>query len=198
MSRTTPPADLTARNGRVALICASIVAVMLGLAAASPPLYRLFCQVTGFGGTTMRAAKPSDAVLERTVTVRFNANVGPGLDWEFAAVDPVKVVRLGENAMTVYRATNRSAKAIVGTSTFNVTPDQAGSFFMKLECFCFTEQRLEPGQSVDMPVSFFVDPAMAKDTDGAHINYITLSYTFYPVDKPSRVTERPAPTGRGS
>ena len=177
-------------NGRVALACVGLVAAMLGLAWASVPLYRLFCQVTGFGGTTMRAAKPSTEVLERTVTVRFDANVGPGLSWDFAALEPTKVVRLGENAMVSYRATNRSDRPVVGTATFNVTPDQSGAFFNKLECFCFTEQRLEPGQSIDMPVSFFVDPAMAKDRDGAAIRYITLSYTFFrhPDDRGSLTT----------
>ena len=180
----TGTAAAGAGNGRVALLCAALVAGMVGLAYASVPLYRMFCQATGFGGTTMRATKPASEVLDRTITVRFDGNVGPGLNWEFAAVEPVKVVRLGESAMGVYRVTNRSDRAVVGTATFNVTPDQAGGFFNKLECFCFTEQRLEPGQTVDMPVSFFVDPAMAKDTDGAHIRYITLSYTFYPVDKP--------------
>lgn len=193
----------SARNGRVVLACVSIVAIMAGLAAVSPTLYRLFCQVTGFGGTTMRVEKPSAVVIDRKVTVRFDANVGPGLDWEFVAVDPVKVVRLGENAMTYYRATNRSTKPVVGTATFNVTPDQSGAFFNKLECFCFTEQLLEPGQSIDMPVSFFVDPAMASDVNGAHIGYITLSYTFYPVEKPTKATaagtiERTQSTGRGS
>ena len=200
MNGKSSSADTGARNGRVALSCVAIVAVMLGLAWASVPLYRLFCQVTGFGGTTMRAAKPSAEVLERTVTVRFDANVGPGLSWDFAPVETKKVVRLGENAMVVYRATNRSEKPVVGTATFNVTPDQAGAFFNKLECFCFTEQRLEPGQSIDMPVSFFVDPAMAKDTDGGAIRYITLSYTFYPVAEPRQATERSgaAGSGRGS
>lgn len=170
------------RNGSVALVCVAVVAGMLSLAYAAVPLYRLFCQVTGFAGTTQRATRPSTEILDRTVTVRFDANVGPGLSWDFAPVERTMTVRLGENAMATYRATNRSDRTTVGTATFNVTPDQAGVFFNKLECFCFTEQKLEPGQSVDMPVSFFVDPAMATDVDGAHIGLITLSYTFFPVD----------------
>ncbi len=175
------------RNSRVALVCVALVAGMLGLAYASVPLYRLFCQVTGFGGTTQRALRPASEILDRTVNVRFDANVGPGLSWEFTPLVPTMTVRLGETGMATYRATNRSDRATVGTATFNVTPDQAGIFFNKLECFCFTEQKLEPGQSVDMPVSFFVDPAMATDRDGAHVQLITLSYTFFPVDAPRMV-----------
>jgi cytochrome c oxidase assembly protein subunit 11 len=191
---------LTSDNRRVALICSTVVVAMLGLAYASVPLYRLFCQVTGFGGTTMRTERASTQTIDRTVTVRFDANVGPGLPWDFQATQPTVVVRLGENAMVTYRATNRSDKPMVGTSTFNVTPEQSGAFFNKLECFCFTEQRLEPGESIDMPVSFFVDPAMAQDRDGARINYITLSYTFFPVANPQKVTgeRQGGGTGRGS
>ena len=189
------------RHQRVALVCAAVVAAMLGLAYASVPLYRLFCQVTGFAGTTQRAERAPSQILDRVVTVRFDGNVGPGLDWDFAPRATTVKVRLGETAMMSYRATNRSDRPIVGTSTFNVSPDQAGAFFNKLECFCFTEQRLEPGQSIDMPVSFFVDPAMATDTDGAHIDLITLSYTFYAVQTPQKVgaSDKPKVMGeRGS
>ncbi len=174
-------------NRGVAVICAGVVAGMIGLAYASVPLYRLFCQATGFAGTTQRALHPSTEIIDRQVTVRFDGNVGPGLAWDFAAVEPTMTVRLGENAMATYRVTNRSDRVTVGTATFNVTPDQAGAFFNKIQCFCFTEQTLGPGETVDMPVSFFVDPAMAKDTDGAHIRNITLSYTFYPVEHPQKV-----------
>jgi cytochrome c oxidase assembly protein subunit 11 len=200
MDRATPQPKLRgtqSRNGSVALVCVAVAVGMLGLAYASVPLYRLFCQVTGFGGTTQRAARPSTDILDRTVTVRFDANVGPGLSWDFAPVERTMTVRLGENAMATYRATNRSDRTTVGTATFNVTPDQAGVFFNKLECFCFTEQKLEPGQSVDMPVSFFVDPAMATDRDGAHIGLITLSYTFFPVDAP-RVVDTAKSTTTGA
>ncbi len=175
---------LTSRNTRVAAACALFALGMIGLAYASVPLYRLFCQVTGFGGTPQRAERPSTEVLDRTVVVRFDANVGPGLSWEFQPVVPTMEVRIGENALAYYRATNRSDRPLVGTATFNVTPDQIGSFFNKIECFCFTEQRLEPGESVEMPVSFFIDPAIVQDLDGAKVRNITLSYTFYPVDKP--------------
>lgn len=181
------------RNRKVAVACALFAVGMVGLAYASVPLYRLFCQVTGFGGTPQRAERPSNQILDRTVTVRFDANVGPGLAWDFQPVVPTMTVRIGENALAVYRATNRSDKPLVGTATFNVTPDQIGSFFNKIACFCFTEQRLEPGESVEMPVSFFIDPAIVNDLDGAKVRNITLSYTFYPVDKPKspKSAERP-------
>lgn len=173
-----------AGNRRVALLCAAFAVGMLGLAYASVPLYRLFCQMTGFAGTTQRATQPSSTILDSRITVRFDANVGPGLSWEFVPVTPTVSIRIGENGLAFYRVTNRSDISVVGTATFNVTPDQAGAFFNKLQCFCFTEQRLGPGETVEMPVSFFVDPAIEKDIDGAHIRNITLSYTFYPVDKP--------------
>ncbi len=177
------------RNTRVAVLCAAFAVGMVGLAYASVPLYRLFCQMTGFAGTTQRAERPSAVVLDRRVTVRFDANVGPGLSWDFLPVQPTMTVKIGENGLAFYKVTNRSDKPIVGTATFNVTPDQAGGFFNKVECFCFTEQRLEPGESAELPVSFFIDPAIEKDVDGSQINDITLSYTFYPVDKPKeRVT----------
>ena len=164
---------------------------MIGLAYASVPLYRLFCQVTGFAGTPQRVDKPSTEILDRRITVRFDANVGPGIAWDFQAVVPTMEVRIGENMLAFYRVTNRSDHAVVGTATFNVTPDQVGSFFNKVQCFCFTEQRLEPGETVEMPVSFFIDPAIVKDVDGAGVRNITLSYTFFPVDKPkSAVNER--------
>ena len=178
------PAQAAARNHRVALVCVAIVAGMVGLAYASVPIYRLFCQMTGFAGTTQRAERPSTKVLDRIVTVRFDANVGPGLSWDFQAVTPTIDVKIGENALGIYRVKNRSDKPVTGTATFNVTPDQAGGFFNKIQCFCFTEQRLEPGEMVEMPVSFFIDPAIVNDQDGASISQITLSYTFYPVEHP--------------
>ncbi len=179
-----PQAAGAARNQRVALICVAVVAGMVGLAYASVPIYRLFCQMTGFAGTTQRVERPSTKILDRIMTVRFDANVGPGLSWDFQAVTPTIDVKIGENALGIYRVKNRSDKAVTGSATFNVTPDQAGGFFNKIQCFCFTEQRLEPGETVEMPVSFFIDPAIVNDQDGASINQITLSYTFYPVEHP--------------
>jgi len=118
------------------------------------------------------------------VTVRFDSNIAPGLDWEFVPAVTNMRVHIGENALAIYRATNRSSSPVIGTATFNVTPEQTGAFFNKVQCFCFTEQKLEPGESVEMPVSFFVDPAIVNDPDGARVRTITLSYTFHPVNKP--------------
>lgn len=175
---------LNRRHRRVGTIAAGGALFMLGLAFAAVPLYRIFCQMTGYAGTTQRATQASATVLERTVTVRFDATVAPNLQWTFAPVQREVKVKFGETSLAFYRATNLSTKPVVGTASFNVTPDQVGVYFNKLECFCFTEQRLEPGESVDMPVSFFVDPAMVTDKDAAHIGQITLSYTFFPVDHP--------------
>lgn len=193
---------MTSRHRRVALACAVFAVAMVGLAYASVPLYRLFCQVTGFAGTTQRAERPSDAIGERMITVRLDANVGPGLNWDFAPETSTVDVRVGESVLAFYKVTNRSKQASVGSATFNVTPEQAGIFFNKMECFCFIEQRVEPGETVEMPVSFFVDPAIATDRDGRTIRNITLSYTFYPVEHPKQnVRGRPAGAvaqGKGS
>jgi cytochrome c oxidase assembly protein subunit 11 len=178
---------------KVALICSSVVASMTVLAFASVPLYRMFCQVTGYGGTTMRAEKaPSaDQVRDQTVTVRFDANVSGGLAWQFEPIDRVVTVKLGETAVVNYRATNPTDKPLTGSASYNVSPDQAGVFFNKLECFCFTEQLLAPGQSIEMPVQFFIDPNMATDKDGKRLHTITLSYTFYPVTPTKKVDAEP-------
>jgi len=154
---------------------------MAGLAYASVPLYRLFCQVTGYAGTTQRVAIPSSATIDKTVVVRFDANLAPGLPWTFETVSAPITVRLGETAVAMFRATSTGPASSSGTAVYNVVPDQAGIFFNKLACFCFTEQTLAAGQSIDMPVQFFVDPAMALDSDGRRIKEITLSYTFFPV-----------------
>jgi cytochrome c oxidase assembly protein subunit 11 len=185
---TTRPTndELNRRHRKVGTIAAGGAVFMLCLAFAAVPLYRIFCQMTGYAGTTQRATKASDTVLERTVTVRFDATVAPNLAWTFEPVQRELAVKFGETSLAFYRATNNSDKPVVGTASFNVTPDQVGVYFNKLECFCFTEQRLEPGESVDMPVSFFVDPAMVTDKDAAHIGQITLSYTFFPVDNPKQ------------
>lgn len=170
------------RDRAVALSCAAAVAGMIALSFASVPLYRLYCQVTGYGGTTQRAEKPSDTVLDRTITVRFDANVANGLAWSFQPVQNTVDVRIGENTLAFYRATNLSDRPVVGTAGFNVAPDVAGVHFNKIECFCFKEQLLEPGETVEMPVTFFVDPAIVTDPDARHLTSITLSYTFYPRD----------------
>ncbi|EWY38415.1 cytochrome C oxidase assembly protein [Skermanella stibiiresistens SB22] len=152
---------------------------MIGLSFAAVPLYSLFCQVTGFGGTTQRAEGPAGPILDRTVKVRFNADVNAAMPWGFKPDVHEMTVRLGEPALTSYHAVNHSDTPVTGTATYNVTPDKAGIYFNKIQCFCFTEQRLEPGQAVDMPVYFFVDPAMADDPKLNDVDTITLSYTFF-------------------
>jgi cytochrome c oxidase assembly protein subunit 11 len=189
MSLSTDQVVKRRSDTRVAVICASIVFGMLGMSYAAVPLYRLFCQVTGFGGTTQRAEAPSAIVLDRVINVRFDANVAPGLGWTFEPLQRTVDVKIGENALAFYRATNVSDKPLTGTSVFNVYPDVTGAYFNKMQCFCFTEQTLQPGESIEMPVSFFVDPAMVKDKDAEKVQNITLSYTFHRVEKPKQSAE---------
>jgi cytochrome c oxidase assembly protein subunit 11 len=177
------------RNLRVAIMAASVAAGMVGLSFASVPLYRLFCQVTGFGGTTQRAETAPAQSLGQTVSVRFDANTSDKLNWAFHPLQAPVTVKFGEQSMAYYEAVNRSDETLTGTAVFNVTPPQAGAYFNKIQCFCFTEQTLKPGEKIEMPVSFFVDPDMLEDADAAGIEEITLSYTFYPVDKTKAVTE---------
>ena len=167
------------RNTRTALLMALIVAAMVGLAFASVPLYRMFCQLTGFDGTPLRAERAPGAVAGQ-VGVRFDANVHPGLPWRFEPEQTVVRVKPGAQTQIFYRAQNLSAKTITGQAVFNVSPDQVGKYFKKIQCFCFTEQTLKAGEAKDMPVLFFVDPAIKRDPDTKDIDEITLSYTFYP------------------
>lgn len=162
---------------------------MVGASYAAVPLYRIFCQVTGFGGTPNVASGPSAAVSNRMMNVRFDSMVN-GLDWAFQPVRREVRVRVGETMVAYYRAHNNSDRAVTGSATFNVTPLKAGSYFSKIQCFCFTEQRLAPGQTVDMPVSFYIDPAISENVNLDDVGTITLSYTFYPVEK-SGENERP-------
>jgi cytochrome c oxidase assembly protein subunit 11 len=152
---------------------------MLGLTAASVPLYRLFCQVTGYGGTTQIAGALPDEPLAQTIKVRFNADVDPALPWSFRPLEREIEVRLGEQHLAFYRARNHSDRAVVGQAVYNVTPFKAGVYFDKIACFCFDEQRLAPGEEVDMPVSFFIDPALLDDPNTRDLTTITLSYTFF-------------------
>jgi len=170
------------RNGRTALALVAVFAAMIGLTAASVPLYRLFCQVTGFDGTTQRADAVPVIVGTETVTVRFNADAMPQLGWAFQPVERQVVVRVGEPMLAFYRAQNQTARQTVGTATFNVTPLEAGQYFVKVECFCFTEQTLAAGETVDMPVQFYVDPKIVDDPDFRNFQTITLSYTFFPAE----------------
>jgi cytochrome c oxidase assembly protein subunit 11 len=166
-------------NTATALVAVGVIAGMAGLTAAAVPLYDWFCRVTGYGGTTQRADQAPVAALDRTITVRFNADVARDLPWGFAPVQRQMEVRLGEQHLAFYRAINRADHPVVGSATFNVTPHSAGLYFSKLACFCFEEQVLQPGEAVDMPVSFYVDPALLDDPDARDLRSITLSYTFF-------------------
>jgi len=167
------------RNARTAWKLVLVVGGMLGMAYAAVPLYEAFCKATGFGGTPLVAQEGERPVIARTVEVRFDSNVDPNLAWRFEPVEREVKVRLGEEKLVFFRATNVSQRPIVGTATYNVTPERTAGWFNKIQCFCFTEQLLKPGQSVDMPVVFFVDAEMAKDRRYDDIRTITLSYTFY-------------------
>lgn len=185
MSLTVPsdPAptgdDVRRRNARVALICLAAFVVMVGAAFASVPLYRAFCQLTGFDGTTRRAESASATVLANQVTVRFDTNVR-GLPWTFTADQSAQTMKIGETKLALFRVTNTSDKPMTGRAVFNVTPEQAGPYFQKLDCFCFTDQTIAAGATVDMPVLYFIDPKYAEDVNTRGKGQITLSYTFYP------------------
>jgi len=194
MSEQEPAtAPLGKRNRRVALAVVLVVLAMAGLAAASVPLYDLFCRVTGYGGTTRQAesaqtipAPAPDAAWP--VTVSFDANVAPDMPWDFSGPAPVEA-QIGEPLTIRYTATNNGQETIVGTSTFNVTPMSAGSYFVKMECFCFTEQVLKPGETTEFPVTFYVDPGLTMDPETAQVHDITLSYTFFRITDPERIAE---------
>jgi len=171
---------LLSRNNAVFGSCFAVVIGMVGLSYAAVPLYDLFCRATGYGGTPQRADAAPSTVSDRVVTVRFDTNTDRALPWSFQPEQRAVQVKIGENRLVFFRAVNNSDHSIVGHATFNVVPDRAGRYFSKIQCFCFTEQRLDAGQSVEMPVSFFIDPAILTDRDGDHIHEITLSYTFYP------------------
>jgi len=185
-------------NRRLAAVLFALTAVMIGLSFAAVPLYRLFCQATGYDGTPKRVDAASARTLDREITVRFDASVSSALGWNFQPAQREMRLKLGENALAFYTAVNMSAAPLTGTATFNVTPEIAGSYFSKVECFCFTEQRLAPGQKVDLPVSFFIDPAIAGDPDARGIQEITLSYTFFKANKPDASAAAIGATGAAS
>lgn len=178
---SAPAAFDRRRMGLTAAACAVFVGAMVGMAYAAVPLYELFCQVTGLAGTTQRADAGPEATLDRAVTVRFDANVGNGLGWSFRPLQRSVTVKVGEVGEALFVAENRGDRPVTGTAVFNVAPFEAGSYFNKIACFCFDEQTLQPGERVEMPVTFFVDPAIADNSDADYIRSITLSYTFYPV-----------------
>jgi cytochrome c oxidase assembly protein subunit 11 len=185
-SKATPrPKPIVRRLGRdalVAAICGLVVVLMVGAAYAAVPFYNWFCRATGFNGTTQVATSaPSSGPLARTVAVRFDSNVAGGLPWKFEPEKTEIEVRIGEVVTVYYTVTNQSARATTGQAAYNVAPLTVGAYFQKINCFCFTEQTMAPGEKREMPVVFYVDPAMVADHDNDTLNTITLSYTFYPV-----------------
>lgn len=177
---------------------AGVVVLMGSLSWAAVPFYDWFCRVTGFGGTTGVAEGPSDTILDQTVIVRFDASLDRGMPWTFRPVETQMTVRIGESGLAFYEAHNPTDRVVAGSASYNVTPYAAGGYFEKIACFCFEEQVLQPGETVLMPVSFFVDPEMVQDPEGQFVTEITLSYTFYEIDPPEEMEQAaldPALTG---
>jgi cytochrome c oxidase assembly protein subunit 11 len=198
--KSSSMSDKAARRGRViAVACAAFAFGMVGAAYASVPLYELFCQVTGYGGTPQRAEQESGQVADRTIVVRFDGNRAPGLPWTFRPNDREITVKLGETRQTSFYVRNDSDQPVTAQATYNVTPDAAGLYFNKIACFCFDNQTLQPGEEMDMPVVFFVDPDMVESEELANGRAITLSYTFFPQDTgPEPVAAAPESSGTGT
>lgn len=196
MNQNDHAQPLRRRDKMVAVACGLCVAGMVGAAYAAVPFYNWFCKVTGFNGTTQVATAAPGAISDRKITVRFDANVGPGLAWHFEPEQRSIEVRLGEVVTVNYLAVNETARQITASAAYNVTPLTMGTYFQKINCFCFTEQTLKAGEKREMAVVFYVDPAMLKDSDGADTDTITLSYTFYPQREPQRPVADGAPPAR--
>ena len=172
-------------NTRTVVMLAGVVVLMGALSWAAVPFYNWFCKVTGYGGTTNVSETASDVVLDEVIRVRFDANVAENMGWTFRPMQREMKIRIGENAMAFYEAVNNTDEPITGTASYNVAPDIAGYYFNKVECFCFTEQTLQPGERIEMPVSFFVDAELVNDRDARRIRDLTLSYTFHRTDPPA-------------
>jgi cytochrome c oxidase assembly protein subunit 11 len=180
-------------NRRLALGLLAFVAFMVGLSFAAVPLYRVFCAATGYGGTPQRADRGSTNMAAQTIDVRFDANTAPGLPWTFEPVEGKVTVRVGENKLAFFRVVNNSKERVTGSAVFNVSPELMGQYFTKVQCFCFTEQMLRPGEEVEIPVSFFIDPVVLTDPDAKTVTNLTLSYTFHRVKQPSAESADAAP-----
>lgn len=183
-------------NGSILVLCLIFVCCMVGMAYASVPLYRLFCQVTGYNGTTQRVEQYSDVILDKKMKVTFDSNTSNGLNWDFRPVDKMVEPKIGETVQVMFRATNRSAVATTGSAVFNVTPMEAGAYFNKVQCFCFTETTLQPGETLEMPVVFFIDPEIVNARETKNVHTLTLSYTFYPSKTEKPVASLPVKAER--
>jgi cytochrome c oxidase assembly protein subunit 11 len=192
---TTQPKQRAAsrRDLVVAFSCGAVVALMVGASFAAVPFYTWFCRTTGYGGTTQRAHAAPAQTSERTITVYFDSNVGPGLPWDFQPEQRTVDVKLGQVVTIYYHVTNQAARVTTGQAAYNVSPPTVGIYFEKINCFCFTEQTLKPGEKRDMAVVFYVDPKLAADSEQNGTNMITLSYTFYPVKEPEQPVAVSAP-----
>ncbi len=185
-------------NRRTAASLAGVAICMVGLSFAAVPLYQIFCQVTGFGGTPLRADAGSERILDETITVSFDASIESGMPWTFKPVQKNMDIRIGETGLAFYTAHNPTDRPVAGTAVFNVTPFKIGPYFVKIDCFCFTEQVLKPGETVDMPVTFYVDPEIRDDRGTEEVKGLTLSYTFYETDLPDGyVTAARSDAGNG-
>lgn len=193
-NRTATKAKGTART---AFICVGVAFGMLGLSFAAVPLYDLFCKVTGFGGTPQVGTAATGKVLDRYVSVRFDANVAPGLGWKFEAESPEVNVQVGVTQTVFYKMTNRSDRTVTGIATYNVTPEQSAAYFVKIQCFCFTEHTLKPGESFEAPVVFYIDPEIAQNRELDGIKAITLSYTYFASKAGQPVAEDQANPAKG-
>ncbi len=178
---------------RIVIVCVAFVGGMVGMSYAAVPLYAMFCQVTGYGGTTQRVEQASDTVLDQDIKVHFDSNTGAGLPWKFGPEKREITLKIGETVQANYFAVNDTDHVLTGQATYNVTPQAAGAYFNKVQCFCFTETTLQPGERLEMPVVFFVDPEIVNDEDTRDITTITLSYTFYPheTEKPVAAAAKP-------
>jgi len=176
----SPGASPANANRKVALVTAAVVVGMVGMSYAAVPIYRAFCQVTGWGGTTQRSEGPASVTLAREITIRFDATTDPNLPWRFRPEQVSQTLHVGETGLAFYEAANKADRPVTGRATFNVTPSKAGVYFKKIECFCFTEQTLAAGEKVSMPVSYFIDPKIADDPNLDDVHTITLAYTFFP------------------
>jgi len=191
---SNPAKQKSRRDIVIAASCGAVVGLMIGAAYAAVPLYDWFCRTTGFGGTTQVSHAAPARVLDRTITVRFDGNVMPGLPWKFEPEQTSMTVRIGEVVTALYRVTNQSARETYAQAGYNVSPPTAGIYFQKINCFCFTEQTMKPGESRDMAVVFYVDPKLAEDAEQTGLNTITLSYTFFP----QREAPRPVAQAAGA